>query len=69
MSKVSIQSFLGPILTDGLAGFGGWVDLVALLTLALVAAHMIDTDLAADVWVGTLIDICGKRYRTYMTSV
>jgi hypothetical protein len=30
---------------------------------------MIDTDLAADVWVGTLIDICGKRYRTDMTSV
>lgn len=43
--------------TDGLAGFGRWVHLVTLLTLALVTAHLVDADLAAGVRVGTLIDI------------
>lgn len=47
-----------PVLTDGLACFGGWVDLVTLLTLALVTAHLVDADLAAGVRVGALINIC-----------
>lgn len=43
--------------TDGLAGVGGRVDLVTLLTLAFVTADLVDANLAAGVRVGTLIDI------------
>lgn len=49
------------IFTNGLAGFGCWVNLVTLLTLAFVAADLVDADLAAGVWVGTLIDVCSKK--------
>lgn len=45
------------ILTNGLAVFSCWVNLVTLLTLTFVAAHLIDADLTAGVWVGTLVDI------------
>lgn len=45
-------------LTNGLAGVGGRVNLVTLLALALVTADHVDADLAACVWVGTLVDIC-----------
>lgn len=45
------------IFTDGLAGFGCWVNLVTLLTLAFVTAHLVDADLATGVRVGTLVDI------------
>lgn len=45
------------VFTDGLAGFGCRVDLVTLLTLALVAAYHVDAGLAAGVRVGTLINI------------
>lgn len=45
------------IFTDGLAGFGCGVNLVTLLTLAFITANLVDADLAAGVWVGTLVDI------------
>lgn len=45
------------IFTNGLAGFSCWINLITLLTLAFVAAYLIDTDLAASVRVGTLINI------------
>lgn len=45
------------MLTDGLAGFGCWVNLVAFFTLTFVAAYLVDTDLTAGVWAGTLINI------------
>lgn len=46
------------VFTNGLAGFGRWVNLVTLLTLAFVTADLVDADLAACVWVGTLVYIC-----------
>ena len=45
------------MLTDGLAGFGCWINLVTFLTLTFVAAYLVDTDLTAGVWAGTLVDI------------
>lgn len=46
------------VFTNSLAGFGRRVNLVTLLTLAFVTADLVDADLAACVWVGTLVDIC-----------
>lgn len=46
--------------TYGFAGFGCWVNLVTLLTLAFVTTHLVDADLAAGVRVGTLVDIWYK---------
>ena len=45
------------MLTNGLAGLGCWVNLVTLLAFAFVAANLVDADLTAGVWVGTLINI------------
>ena len=50
-----------PQLTYGLAGLGERLQLEALLTLALVAALEVHADLAAGVWVLTLVDICGTQ--------
>lgn len=47
--------------TDSFAGLAGRIDLVAVLTLALVTAHLIDTDLTAGFLVFTLINICMKK--------
>lgn len=44
--------------TYSLAGFGRWVHLVAICTLTLVTAHLVNTDLAARVCAGTLVNIC-----------
>lgn len=46
------------IFTNGLAGFGCRVNLVALLALAFVTADLVYADLAACVRVGALVDIC-----------
>lgn len=45
------------ICTNSFAGLAGWVHLVAIFTLTLVTTNLVDTDLAAGVWVGTLIDV------------
>ena len=50
-------------LTDGLAGKAAGVQLVAILTLTLVASHLVHTDLATCVRTQTLIYICGQRSR------
>lgn len=44
-------------LTDGLARFGCWINLVTLFTFTFVAAHLVDADLTAGFRVGTLINI------------
>jgi len=49
--------------TNGFAGFGCRVNLVAGLTVALVAAYLVDAHLAAGVWAGALIDICREGHR------
>lgn len=45
--------------TDGLAVLGQRVHLVARVALALKVALVIDTDLAAGIWVLTLVNVCG----------
>lgn len=43
--------------TNSFAGLAGWVHLVAIFALTLVTTYLVDTNLAAGVWVGALIDV------------
>ena len=52
------------ILTNGLAVLGQCVHLVARVALAFKVALVIDTDLAAGLWVLALIDVCGEEQRS-----
>ena len=52
------------ILTNGLAVLGQCVHLVARVALAFKVALVIDTDLAAGIWVLALIDVCGEEQRS-----
>ena len=45
------------VFTNGFAGLGARLHLVALPAVTLVAANLVDADLTAGVWVGALIDI------------
>lgn len=48
-------------LTSSLAVPGLWVHLIARVALALEVALIIDADLAAGIWVLTLVNVCGKE--------
>ena len=54
--------------TDGLAVLGQGVHLVARVALALKVALVIDTDLAAGVWVLTLVNVCGEEQRSELAG-
>lgn len=47
--------------TDSLAVLGQCVHLIARVALALKVAFVIDTDLAAGIWVLTLVNVCGEE--------
>lgn len=61
MEQIRLKEHRELILTDGLAGFGRGVNLVALLALAFVTADLVDADLAAGVQVGALVNIWIQR--------
>lgn len=50
--------------THGLAVLGQCVHLIARVALALKVSLVIHTDLAADVWVLTLVYVCGEEQRS-----
>lgn len=47
--------------TNSLAVLGQCVHLIARVALALKVAFVIDTDLAAGIWVLTLVNVCGEE--------
>lgn len=54
--------------TNGLAVLARCVHLIARVALALKVALVIDTDLAAGVWVLALINVCGEEQRSQLAE-